>query len=229
MFIGDTGIARVTKRTLEVMNELRTEDPEAIRKAGAIDLPTIQKYMNFWFSSALDLFGSESSSNAALYFASGLKGRPDEASYEEHSALNQTYHLESPDGAGVKAEDIPLRNAMNDVTRQAYIRDCEIGMTRWNRTIERAGFDFRYTLPSPRFNRSIGVWVGFSTDPQGKPISAERFAAQKNEWLPSEGDRAFVHSLMQAVTEPGKMAAWIAPPDRGINSNPVDYEYVRLA
>jgi hypothetical protein len=25
------------------------------------------------------------------------------------------------------------------------------------------------------------------------------------------------------------MAAWIAPPDRGINSNAVDYEYVRLA
>jgi hypothetical protein len=25
------------------------------------------------------------------------------------------------------------------------------------------------------------------------------------------------------------MAAWIAPPDRGINNNPVDYEYVRFA
>jgi benzoyl-CoA 2,3-dioxygenase component B len=24
------------------------------------------------------------------------------------------------------------------------------------------------------------------------------------------------------------MAAWIAPPDRGINNNPVDYEYVKL-
>jgi len=25
------------------------------------------------------------------------------------------------------------------------------------------------------------------------------------------------------------MAAWIAPPDRGINNLPVDYEYVRLS
>jgi benzoyl-CoA 2,3-dioxygenase component B len=33
---------------------------------------------------------------------------------------------------------------------------------------------------------------------------------------------------MQRVTEPGKMAAWIAPPDRGINAQPVDYEYVKL-
>ena len=29
------------------------------------------------------------------------------------------------------------------------------------------------------------------------------------------------------VYEPGKVANWIAPPDRGINSMPVDYEYVR--
>jgi benzoyl-CoA 2,3-dioxygenase component B len=46
--------------------------------------------------------------------------------------------------------------------------------------------------------------------------------------LPSNSDQAFILSLMQGVYEPGKMAAWIAPPDRGINSNPVDYEYVKL-
>ena len=49
MFVGDTGISRVTKRTLEVMRELGTDEPEAIRRAGAIDLPTMQKYLNFWF------------------------------------------------------------------------------------------------------------------------------------------------------------------------------------
>jgi benzoyl-CoA 2,3-dioxygenase component B len=46
--------------------------------------------------------------------------------------------------------------------------------------------------------------------------------------LPTEEDRTFIKSLMQRVVEPGKMAGWIAPPDRGINNNPVDYEYVRL-
>src|SRR6201995_1568757 len=84
MFVGDTGISRVIKRTLEAMKELNTDDPETIRKAGAVDLPTLQRYLNFWFSSSLDLFGSESSSNAASYFANGLKGRPDEAKYEDH-------------------------------------------------------------------------------------------------------------------------------------------------
>jgi len=33
---------------------------------------------------------------------------------------------------------------------------------------------------------------------------------------------------MRPVLEAGKVAAWIAPPDRGINNLPVDYEYVRL-
>ncbi len=100
MFVGDTGINRVVRRSLEVMKELGTEDPQAIRNAGAIDLPTVQKYLNFWFSSSLDLFGSETSSNAASYFANGLKGRPDEARYEDHIASEQTYALELPDGSG---------------------------------------------------------------------------------------------------------------------------------
>jgi benzoyl-CoA 2,3-dioxygenase component B len=33
---------------------------------------------------------------------------------------------------------------------------------------------------------------------------------------------------MKPVLEPGKMASWLAPPERGINNLPVDYEYVRL-
>jgi benzoyl-CoA 2,3-dioxygenase component B len=31
----------------------------------------------------------------------------------------------------------------------------------------------------------------------------------------------------KAITEPGKMANWIAPPKRGIKGKPIDYEYVR--
>jgi benzoyl-CoA 2,3-dioxygenase component B len=225
MFIGDTGLSRLTRRTLEVMRELGSDDPETVRKAGAIDLPTVQRYMNFWFSSALDLFGSEASSNAALYFSAGIKGRPDEASYADHLALDEVYCLDTPTGV----QETPMRNAMNEVTRNAYVGDCEIGLTRWNRLIEKAGFDFRYRLPSTKFRRSIGAWANQTTDLSGRLISAEEFAARQGEWLPTEADRAFVHSLMQPVTTPGKMAAWIAPPDRGINNLAVAYEYVRLA
>jgi benzoyl-CoA 2,3-epoxidase subunit B len=229
MFVGDTGIGRIVRRTLEVMKELGTEDPAAIRAKGAVDLPTMQRYLNFWFTSSLDLFGAENSSNAAGYFATGIKGRPDEASYEDHLCRDGAFTLEVPDGkGGVTTEEVPMRNAMNEVTRAAYIRDCEIGVKRWNRLISKAGYAQVLTLPSEHFRRGIGAWANQPTDPTGKIISLEDAQAKLPGWLPSQSDRAYVRSLMQRVIEPGKMAAWIAPPDRGINNLPIEYEYVHL-
>jgi benzoyl-CoA 2,3-dioxygenase component B len=229
MFVGDTGIGRVVRRTTEVMSEIRSDDPVKIRAAGAIDLQTIQKYMNFWFSSALDLFGSENSSNAASYFANGLKGRPDEGLYDEHRAEGE-YTLDMPDGSGgVKAETVPMRNAMNEVMRAAYIRDCENGVKRWNKIIEKAGFAFQLRLPSARFRRTVGAWANVPTDPAGNPIAHDAYTTGFSSWIPTNEDRQFIASVMKPVLEPGKVASWIAPPERGINNLPVDYEYVRVA
>ena len=229
MFVGETGITRIIKRTLEVMKELGTDDPAAIRRAGAIDLPLLQRYINFWFTSSLDLFGSEISSNAATTFANGIKGRPDETQYEDHLATEALYALEVPQGdAGVGEEQVPMRNAMNEIARQSYAIDCSLGVRRWNMLIKRAGHDFEIRLPSTRFRRGIGTWANVPTDPAGNRISEEAHARGLAGWLPSEADRTYVKSLMRRVDQPGKMAAWIAPPDRGINNQAVDYEYVRL-
>ena len=225
MFVGETGIARVVKRTLEVMKELGTEEPAKIRAAGAVDLALLQKYLNFWCSSSLDLFGSEISSNAASSFANGLKGRPDESQYDDHVLRDKQLKLDTPQGA----QDVPMLNALNEVMRESYLKDCEIGLKRWNRAIERAGHGFRLTLPSSRFRRSIGSWVGQPVTPEGKLVSQEEYAKRFHEWVPSDEDRAFVRSLMQRVVEPGKMAGWVAPPDRGINNLPLEYEYVKLS
>jgi benzoyl-CoA 2,3-dioxygenase component B len=65
MFVGESGISRVINRTCQVMNELKTDDPIKLRAAGVIDLPTIQRYLNFHFSVTIDLFGADESSNAA--------------------------------------------------------------------------------------------------------------------------------------------------------------------
>src|SRR6201987_2508971 len=228
MFVGDTGIGRVIKRTVEVMKDLGTDDPVALRKAGGVDLPTIQKYLNFVFSSSVDLFGGDSSSNAASYFANGLKGRPDETRSEDHIEVESTYALELPDGkGGVRPERIPMRNAVNEVVREAYIRDCEKELARWNRHLEEAGHPHRMKLPSTRFRRTVGSWANVPTNPEGTTIAHEDFVARQDEWLPASDDRAFVHSLMHGVFERGKMASWIAPPERGINTQPIDFEYVR--
>jgi benzoyl-CoA 2,3-dioxygenase component B len=211
------------------MKTLRRDDPAAVRNAGAIDLSTLQRYINFWFSSSLDLFGAEISSNAASYFASSLKGRPDEARFADHLASEESLRIEVPDRkGGVAAEDVPMRSAMNEVTRAAYVRDCDVGVQRWNRLLAEAGCDFRFRLPSTRFQRSIGVWAGVATDLEGRPVTEEMWRKQQRDWLPSTEDRAFVNSLMRRVTEPGKVAGWIAPPEIGINNSPLDYEYVRL-
>ena len=229
MFVGETGIGRVIRRTLEVMKELDTNDQAMLRNAGVIDLPTIQKFMNFWFTSSLDLFGSESSSNAANAFANGIKGRPDEAKFTDHLELDTEMTICVPDGkGGMKNESISTRVGMNETTRLEYVKDCNVGLTRWNMGIKRAGVDFVFELPSTRFRRSVGSWAGVHTDPKGTPITTAEFEAKKDNWLPNDADKAFVHTLMQRVTEPGKMAGWIAPPDRGINANPVDYQYVKL-
>src|SRR6476660_7535260 len=100
MFVGDAGVSRVIQRTCQVMNELGTDDPQKLRAAGVIDLATLQRYLNSHYSVTLDLFGADQSSNAATFYGSGLKGRFDEAKFEDdHRLHGQTYDiLEVKDG-----------------------------------------------------------------------------------------------------------------------------------
>jgi benzoyl-CoA 2,3-dioxygenase component B len=224
MFVGESGIDRVVQRTAELMSA--GADPRA---AGALDLATIQRYLNRWYSLSLDLFGGEISSNAADYFAAGLKGRYREADdYREHRALDESYSIETLVDGALQSRHVPLRNAMNAVLQDAYIRDSERALARWNATLERHDIDARLELPSRRFNRRVGLYADARFDPRGEPLAERDWQTRAHEWLPSEADAAFVQSLMQPVYEPNKVAAWIAPPAKGINGLPLDYAYVRM-
>ncbi len=225
MFVGQTGIARVIRRTCEVMNEHPDSCPS---EHGAIPLELIQRYIYFWAASSLDLFGAEVSSNSANFFAAGLKGRADETKYEEHSANDQIFEMERWKDGQLTREEIPMRNAMNEVLREAYIKDNEKGVDYWNRECAKANIDFTFKYPHRRFNRTIGEFSGSRFDPLGNPISEAAWTEQCDQWLPSQKDKDFVKSLMVQVTEPGKFAGWLTPPARGINSQPVEFEYVKL-
>src|SRR5260370_17494416 len=74
MFVGENGVGRIIQRTCEVMKENKLEDPSDVRALGVIDLPTIQRYLNFHYSVTLDLYGSGVSANAAEYYTSRLEG-----------------------------------------------------------------------------------------------------------------------------------------------------------
>ena len=226
LFVGETGVDRIVRRSAE----LTAMDPNGDARAqGGIDLQTIQKYINYWYSLSLDLFGSEVSSNAADFFASGLKGRFREDEQAEHTALDQSYSMETFDGQKMSREDVPLRNAMNEVLRDEYVRDCERAVNKWNRSIEAAGLSFRLKLPSRRFQRNIGPFAGQPVTPDGELIERATFEARKGSWLPTEADRAYIISLQKPVYTPGQMAHWIAPPAKGINGQAADYEYVKRA
>jgi benzoyl-CoA 2,3-dioxygenase component B len=223
MFVGETGVDRVVQRCAELL--AAGKDP---RKEGAVPFELIRKYINFWFSLSLDLFGGEVSSNAADFFAAGLKGRFREDTLEEHKAIGQTYRMEVPESGKLVEQQVPLRNAMNEVLRDEYVKDCQRGVDRWNKTLQKAGLgEMALRLPHRRFHRSVGPCAGLFFDPDGRLISEGQFRAHEAEWLPTREDRAFVKSLMHPVAEPGKMASWLAPPAKGINGMPADFEYVK--
>ncbi|THC45234.1 benzoyl-CoA 2,3-epoxidase subunit BoxB [Massilia sp. Mn16-1_5] len=229
MFVGESGVARVIQRTVDVMRQHGVEDPAQVRALGVIDLQTIQRYLNFHFSVTVDLFGADQSSNAATFYSSGLKGRYEETKRDDdHLLKGQHYRiLEIADGK-LQEREVPMLNSLNEVLRDDFIRDSIAGIGRWNRVIEKAGLPFRLSAPNKAFNRHIGGFAGHRVSPDGRVLSEAEWAANERNWLPSEEDRAYVASLMGRVIEPGKMANWIAPPPVGINKQPIDFEYVRF-
>jgi benzoyl-CoA 2,3-dioxygenase component B len=229
MFVGESGVARVIQRTVDVMRQHGVEDPVQVRALGVIDLQTLQRYLNFHFSVTVDLFGADQSSNAATFYSSGLKGRYEETKRDDdHLLKGQHYRiLEVKDGT-LQEREVPMLNGLNEVLRDDFIRDSIAGIGRWNRIIEKAGLPFRLSAPNKAFNRHIGGFAGHRISPDGRVLSEAEWAANERNWLPSEEDRAYVASLMGRVIEPGKMANWIAPPPMGINKQPIDFEYVRF-
>src|SRR5690349_21825442 len=226
MFVGETGISRILERTCELMKEAGYS--EDVRKIGGIDIPTIQKHLNQWFSLSLDLHGGEVSSNAASYFANGLKGRAKEDTFEDHLVKNAYYNMEFFEEGRPVTKEVLMRNAMNEVLRDWYVGDCAAGVTRWNKILERHGMSDRLRLPDRKFNRHIGMYSGFHFDPNGVALSKEEFERRQHEWLPSKSDSEYLLSIMaEPVYEPGKFANYIAPPRRGINQLPINFEYVR--
>jgi benzoyl-CoA 2,3-epoxidase subunit B len=227
--VGESGIGRVISRTCAAMNELKTDDPKKLREAGVIDLPTIQRYLNFHFSVTIDLFGADESSNAATFYSTGLKGRFEEGKRaDDHQLRGQTYRVLQVSNGQLTEKEVPMLNALNEVLRDDYIKDSVAGVGRWNKLIEKAGLPFRLTTPHKAFHRNIGSLAGVKVSPDGRVVSEAEWKAKFDEWLPSEQDRNYVTSLMGRVVEPGKFANWIAPPVMGINRQPVDFEYVRF-
>ena len=224
MFVGATGVGRVVQRTVELMKEHDTED---IRPYGGVDVATLQRYLNFHYSVSVDLFGAETSTNAANYYAAGLKGR----FQEERRADDHRLHLATRtvpaivDGQPGERQ-APSLAALIETLRDDYIADCQKGLERWNRSLSEVGLSL--CLPHVGFNRAVGAHAGYRISPGGEVLTESAWEASAGAWLPTEEDTSFVTSLMHPVYEAGNMASWVAPPATGIHQRPLDYAYVRI-
>jgi benzoyl-CoA 2,3-epoxidase subunit B len=224
MFVGASGIARVVDRTVELMKKHNTAD---LRAHGGIDVTLLQKYLNFHYTVSLDLFGAETSTNAANYYAAGLKGRfHEERRDDDHRLQGSTRMVPHCTDEGIGEREAAELSALNETLREDYIVDCQKGIDRWNRALAEVGMSLE--LPHVGFNRSVGTFKGRNVTPDGKLIDPIRWQSNRQNWLPTAEDRAYVEGLMVGVQEPGKMAGWLAPPQVGIHAKPVDYDYVKV-
>ena len=229
LFVGESGITRIVQRTCEIMKENKLSDPMDVRKFGGMDLPTIQKYINFHYSICLDLFGQELSTNAATYYTMGIKGRYGETKIgDDHVLDHDTYKVPEIKNGKILDADEPALNAINQRLRDDYATDSSRGIENWNKMIKSQGIDFELYLPNRGFHRNIGPFASARVTPDGKLITQAEWDQRHSEWLPTPEDKAYIQSLMKPVTEIGKFANYIAPPPRGINRQPVDFEYVKF-
>jgi len=111
----------------------------AVAPYGGINLDTLQRYLNLHYSDSLDLFGAQTSTNAANYYAAGMKGRFQESERLDDHRLQATYvEVPSVDGDTIASREVPALTALNGTLRSDYVADCQKGVDRWNRVLEDA-------------------------------------------------------------------------------------------
>jgi len=135
---------------------------------GVIPCTLIQKYVNKWVSTGLDLFGVDESTSAQWAYVYGIKGRYDERENEGDAD----------------------REHLNEESRGHYFEELKMEMERIN--ARRKDGEQALFIPSDKFNRSVGMYQGKMFDLHG-----ESFEGTKDDWnqylnsvLPNDDDEA---------------------------------------
>ena len=226
MFVGETGILRVVERTATV--DARTRGRRPASPIGLIDLPTMQRYLNFWFSSRSTSSAARSPATPRSYFATGLKGRAKEERYEDHVALTGTSRWTSRRTAGsIEGGRAAAQRDERGAARAATSRTASAASTSGTgpspSTASRSSSSCPSRFPPPRRHlRRPALRAGWATRSRQGECEAKR----------ASGSRARPTRLRREphdrpVFDPKQMANWIAAPKQGIKGKPVDFEYVR--
>ena len=189
-----SGIGRVVQRTVELMKEHDTADVEPF---GGIDVATLQRYLNFHYSVSLDLFGAETSTNAANYFAAGLKGRFQEERRDDDHRLQRRDARRADASPTARSRRARRRRWPRSTRRCATTtsptarRASTAGTARSPRSASSCA------LPHIGFNRAVGAFRDHHVSPDGRLVDDAEWAASVADWLPTDDDRAHVESLMR--------------------------------
>ncbi len=232
MMVGTTGIDRVVERTAQLMVEHETDDAGPLRRGPAERHPEVPELPLQRVPRPVRR-GDLHERRQLLHrrhqgpLAGGTaQGRPPADRRLVHGGRA---HRRRKRPKSIGQTEVSALVGLNTDLRREYISDCESGVTRWNRILDRAGLPQRLKLPHVAFNRKVGAFASVEVSPDGELLTEREWAEQKGRWLPTDVDKTHVRSLMQPVHERGKIAAWIAPPRNGINGQPFDYDYVHLA
>ena len=135
-------------------------------KQGVIPCSLIQKYINKWVSTGLDLFGTDDSSSAQWAYVYGIKGRYDERE------------------AGAEAD----REHLNEASRDLYFQELREEMRRISKA-RKEGEPELY-IPSDKFKRGIGKYAGKNYTVEGESFdgSEEEYQAYLDSVLPTDED-----------------------------------------
>ncbi|MFL2956222.1 MAG: Phenylacetic acid catabolic protein [Candidatus Thalassarchaeaceae archaeon] len=124
-----------------------------IVKQGVIPCALLQKYINKWVSTGLDLFGTDDSTSAQWAYVYGIKGRFDERESEEEAD----------------------RDHLNEASREIYFQELRAEMKRISSA--RKEGEPEIIIPSDKFNRGIGKYSGTRFTVEG-----DTFEGSNEEW-----------------------------------------------
>jgi len=120
-----------------------------IVRKGVIPCKLLQRYINKWASTGLDLFGVDESTSAEWAYVYGIKGRYDER----------------------KNEGPADRNKLNEESRMLYYKEICKDMERISRDRLEGQPDIK--IPDPKFNRSIGDYANKNYTTEGEEWNEE--------------------------------------------------------
>ena len=124
-----------------------------IVKQGVIPCELLQKYLNKWISTGLDLFGTDDSTSAQWAYVYGVKGRYDERESD------------------IEAD----REHLNESSRELYFQELREEMRRISAA--RKEGEPELFIPSDKFNRGIGNYAG-----KNYTIRGDKFEGSDEEY-----------------------------------------------